>query len=159
MVDITGKIYVISAPSGAGKTSLCKELIDIFPTLRHSVSYTTRSIRAGEVDGVDYHFVSQATFDQMVSTGAFVEWALVHGNSYGTALQVLEQASDSSSDILLEIDCQGAQQLKKNLANAIFIFIMPPSLEELQRRLVGRNTDADDVIKKRLVKFSGKCGH
>lgn len=146
-----GNIFVISAPSGAGKTSLCKELIDFFPELRHSVSYTTRPIRAGEVDGRDYHFVDQKTFDQMVASGAFAEWAMVHGNSYGTSLQTVKQALDSGSDILLEIDCQGARQLKKNLANALFVFIMPPSLEELRRRLVGRNTDADDVIKKRLI--------
>ena len=149
-----GNIYVISAPSGAGKTSLCKELIDFFPALRHSVSYTTRSIRTGEVDGIDYHFVDQLTFDQMVSDGDFVEWALVHGNYYGTTLQALQQARDSGSDILLEIDYQGARQLKKNLADATFVFIMPPSIEELTRRLVGRNTDADDVIKKRVVNAS-----
>ena len=143
-----GNIFVISAPSGAGKTSLCKELIDFFPELRHSVSYTTRPIRAGEVDGRDYHFIDQAAFDQMVASEAFAEWAMVHGNSYGTSLQTVQQALDSGSDILLEIDCQGARQLKQNLANALFIFIMPPSLEELQRRLVGRNTDSDDVIKK-----------
>ncbi len=156
MADIKGNIYVISAPSGAGKTSLCKELIDFFPALRHSVSYTTRAIRGGEADGVDYHFVDQATFDQMVSTGAFVEWALVHGNNYGTTLQNLQQARDTGSDILLEIDCQGARQLKKNLTKATFIFIMPPSIEELTRRLVGRNTDADDVIKQRIVNASAE---
>ena len=156
MTIMHGNIYVISAPSGAGKTSLCKELIDFFPALRHSVSYTTRLIRAGEVDGVDYHFVNQDTFDQMVYAGDFVEWALVHGNRYGTTLQALQQASDFGSDILLEIDCQGARQLKKNLANATFVFILPPSLEELERRLVGRNTDTDDVINMRVVNASAE---
>lgn len=156
MSDKHGNIYVISAPSGAGKTSLCKELIDFYPSLSHSVSYTTRPIRTGEVGGVDYHFVDQATFDQMVSANAFVEWAQVHGNNYGTTLKALHQARDSGSDILLEIDCQGARQLKKNLPNAIFIFILPPSIEELQRRLVGRNTDADEVIKNRLVTASAE---
>jgi len=154
MTEKHGKIYVISAPSGAGKTSLCKELIDFFPALRHSVSYTTRLMRAGEVDGVDYHFVSQAAFDQMVSAGNFVEWAQVHGNCYGTTLEAIKQSRDSGSDILLEIDCQGARQLKKNLEHAVFIFIMPPSLEELQRRLVGRKTDNQEVIKRRLFNAS-----
>lgn len=150
MTESRGNIYVISAPSGAGKTSLCKELIDFFPTLRHSISYTTRSMRDGEVDGVDYHFVNQAVFDQMVSAGDFIEWAEVHGNCYGTTLQAIQQSRDSGSDILLEIDCQGARQLKKGLEQAIFIFIMPPSLEELQRRLIGRKTDKEDVIRQRL---------
>ncbi len=149
-----GNIFVISAPSGAGKTTLCKELIDFFPELRHSVSYTTRPIRNGEVDGRDYHFVDQATFDQMIAAGAFAEWAMVHGNSYGTSLQTLQQAIDSGSDILLEIDCQGAMQLKKHLAEAIFVFILPPNLEELRRRLVGRHTDADEVIEKRIYNAS-----
>lgn len=151
MVRKSGNIYVISAPSGAGKTSLCKELIDFFPELRHSVSYTTRAMRTGEVDGVDYHFVDQARFDKMVAAGEFAEWARVHGNCYGTSLQTLQQALDAGSDILLEIDCQGARQLKQNLGNAIFIFIMPPSVEELRRRLDGRDTDARDVIEKRIA--------
>jgi guanylate kinase len=150
MMSNTGKIFVISAPSGAGKTSLCKELIDFFPELRHSVSFTTRPIRVGEVDGEDYHFVDQGSFDQMIASGAFAEWALVHGNSYGTSLRTLQQAIDSGSDILLEIDCQGAQQLKKRLDNAVFIFIMPPSLDELRRRLIGRDTDSDAVIEQRI---------
>lgn len=154
MTTNRGKIFVISAPSGAGKTSLCKELIDFFPELRHSVSYTTRSIRAGEIDGRDYHFVDQDTFDQMISDSAFAEWAQVHGNYYGTSIQTLQQAIEAGADILLEIDCQGAMQLKKHLSNATFVFIMPPSLEELRRRLVGRDTDSDDVIEKRIVNAS-----
>ena len=154
MTSRKGNIFVISAPSGAGKTSLCKELIDFFPELRHSVSYTTRSIRTGEIDGSDYHFVSQDTFDQMVSSTEFAEWALVHGNYYGTSLRTLQQAIDSGADILLEIDCQGAMQLKQHLTNATFVFIMPPSLDELRRRLVGRDTDSNDVIEKRIVNAS-----
>ena len=151
MTSRKGNIFVISAPSGAGKTSLCKELIDFFPELRHSVSYTTRSIRTGEVDGIDYHFVDQETFDQMVSAAAFAEWARVHGNYYGTSVRTLQQAIDTGSDILLEIDCQGAMQLKQHLSNATFVFIMAPSLDELRRRLVGRDTDSGDVIDTRIV--------
>jgi guanylate kinase len=145
-----GNIFVISAPSGAGKTSLCKELIDFFPALRHSISYTTRSARNGELDGRDYHFIDQSTFDQMVAANAFAEWAVVHGNYYGTSLQTLQQALQAGSDILLEIDCQGAMQLKNSLSQATFIFIMPPSLDELRRRLVGRETDTNDVIEQRI---------
>lgn len=151
MVSSTGNIYVISAPSGAGKTSLCKELIDFFPQLRHSVSYTTRSIRPGEVNGVDYHFIDQDRFDQMIAAGEFAEWAQVHGNFYGTSLQTLRQALEAGSDILLEIDCQGARQLKASLANAVFIFIMPPSIQELRRRLDSRNTDSHAVIEERIT--------
>lgn len=145
-----GILYVISAPSGTGKTSLCKEIVDIFPLLRHSVSYTTRPIRTGEKDGTDYHFVSSEKFASMVESGAFAEWAEVHGNRYGTALATLEQARAAGTDILLDIDCQGAAQLKGSSAQAVFIFILPPSLEELERRLRGRNTDHPEVIARRI---------
>jgi len=146
-----GILYVISAPSGAGKTSLCKEIIDIYPDLRHSVSYTTRPIRAGEVDGVDYHFVTRKEFDAMVGEGAFAEWAEVHDNCYGTALRTLEEARTEGLDILLDIDCQGAAQLKKTYHKGVFIFILPPTLSELQRRLQGRNTDSAAVIERRIA--------
>ncbi len=146
-----GNLFVVSAPSGAGKTTLCKAVIDFLPNLRHSVSHTTRLPRAGEVDGQDYHFVSNTQFDAMVADGAFVEWALVHGNRYGTALSSLEQARDAGCDLLLEIDCQGAAQLKERCPDAIFIFILPPSFQELERRLEGRQTDAPEVIAQRLL--------
>lgn len=145
-----GLLYVVSAPSGAGKTSLCKAIIDILPNLRHSVSHTTRLPRDGEVDGQDYHFVSNAQFDAMVEDGAFVEWALVHGNRYGTALTSLEKVRASGFDLLLEIDCQGAAQLKEQSPDAIFIFVLPPSFQELERRLKGRQTDSAEVIDQRL---------
>ncbi len=145
-----GLLYVVSAPSGAGKTSLCKAIIDFLPNLRHSVSHTTRSPRAGEVDGRDYHFVTNAQFDAMVVEGAFVEWALVHGNRYGTALASLEAGGRVGCDQLLEIDCQGAAQLKERCPDAIFIFVLPPSFQELERRLKGRQTDAAEVIEQRL---------
>lgn len=145
-----GLLYVVSAPSGAGKTSLCKAIIDILPNLRHSVSHTTRSPRSGEIDGRDYHFISNAEFDAMVADGAFVEWALVHGNRYGTALASLEAVRGAGCDLLLEIDCQGAAQLKERCPDAIFIFVLPPSFEELERRLKGRQTDAPEVIEQRL---------
>jgi guanylate kinase len=146
-----GILFVISAPSGTGKTSLCKEIVDIFPGLRHSVSYTTRPMRNGERDGVDYHFVTPETFNAMVAKGAFAEWAEVHGNRYGTALATLERARNAGEDILLDIDCQGAAQLKKSWDHGVFIFVLPPSLTELERRLRGRNTDSDEVIARRIV--------
>jgi len=145
-----GILFVISAPSGAGKTSLCKEIVDIFPALRHSVSYTTRPKREGETDGVDYHFVTPPAFLAMVEAGAFAEWAEVHGNRYGTSLAFLEQCRADGIDILLDIDCQGAAQLKSSCAQAVFIFVLPPSLEELERRLRGRNTDLPEVIARRI---------
>lgn len=145
-----GILFVISAPSGTGKTSLCKEIVDIFPALRHSVSFTTRPRRAGETDGIDYHFVSPPVFTAMIESGAFAEWAEVHGNHYGTGLAFLQQCRADGIDILLDIDCQGAAQLKESCSQAVFIFVLPPSLEELERRLRGRNTDPPEVIARRI---------
>ena len=154
-----GIIFVISAPSGAGKTSLCKELIDFFPTLRHSVSYTTRPARQGEVEGVDYHFITLERFRAMIAAGAFAEWAEVHGNFYGTALASLDAARQAGEDILLDIDCQGAEQLRQSLDQGVFIFILPPSVEELRRRLVHRNTDSQEVIERRIANAKGEISH
>jgi guanylate kinase len=151
-----GILFVISAPSGAGKTSLCKEIIDFFPGLRHSVSYTTRPERPGEREGVDYHFVSSGTFDGMVARGEFAEWAEVHGNRYGTSLQTIDDARRTGQDILLDIDCQGAAHLKKTCRQGVFIFILPPNFEELRRRLEGRNTDAREVIERRIANARGE---
>ena len=145
-----GILFVISAPSGAGKTSICREIVDIFPELRQSVSYTTRQMRTGEVEGVDYHFVTVERFEQMVAAGAFAESAEVHGNRYGTALTTLEDARRGGVDILLDIDCQGAAQLKRSWPSAVFIFVLPPNLAVLQSRLQGRQTDSPDVVARRL---------
>jgi guanylate kinase len=145
-----GILFVISAPSGTGKTSLSKEVIDFFPQLRHSVSFTTRPMRSGEVDGRDYHFVSSETFAAMIEEGAFAEWAEVHGNRYGTALATLEDSRRSGFDLLLDIDCQGAAQIRRTYKHGVFIFILPPSFDELERRLRGRNTDSSEVIRRRI---------
>src|SRR5512147_3042700 len=120
-----GILYIISAPSGAGKTSLCKEVIDIFPDLRHSVSYTTRGARPGEVHGRDYFFVTKTEFERMVAAGEFAEWAEVHGNHYGTALKTLQEYCDAGIDVILDIDCQGARQLKSRHDGGVFVFILP----------------------------------
>ncbi len=146
-----GILFVVSAPSGAGKTTLCRAMFDKFSDLRHSISFTTRPIRSGEQDGVDYHFIDQKCFDGMVVSGDFVEWAEVHGNSYGTALATLKHAAASGSDLLLEIDCQGARQIRNSIKEAGFIFVLPPDFLELERRLRGRETDSDEIISRRML--------
>ncbi len=145
-----GILYIVSAPSGAGKTSLCNELIDIFPNLRHSVSYTTRQARPGEIHGRDYFFVSMAEFERMVAAGEFAEWAKVHGNFYGTAAATLDECRAKGIHVILDIDCQGARQMKSRYADAVYIFILPPDFEELRRRLEGRNSDYAEVIERRM---------
>jgi len=145
-----GVLFVISAPSGAGKTTLCKEIIDKFPNLRHSISYTTRTPRTGEVHGRDYFFVGQDEFSRMVADGEFAEWAEVHGNLYGTSLSTLKQCRSQGIDLILDIDCQGAQQLKGRFDGGVYIFILPPSIAELRRRLDGRSSDSEEVIERRI---------
>ncbi len=147
-----GVLMVVSAPSGAGKTTLCTRLKDLFSGLRESISYTTRPPRPGEIDGISYHFTSQERFREMVAAEAFVEWAEVHGNLYGTARATLDDARKDGIDILLDIDCQGARSLKDQDVPAVFVFIMPPSLPELRRRLTQRSSDAADVIERRMVR-------
>lgn len=151
-----GILFVISAPSGAGKTTLCRQIIDFFPNLRQSVSFTTRPMRAGEVDGVDYHFVDVERFRRMIAKDAFVEWAQVHDNYYGTALETLDQARDAGEDVLLDIDFQGAAQLKQRGGEAVYIFIAPPGIEALEQRLRGRGTDSEAVIARRIENAQGE---
>ncbi|PLX99360.1 MAG: guanylate kinase [Desulfuromonas sp.] len=146
----SGSVFVVSAPSGAGKTTLCKALLEASPDLQLSVSYTTRPMRAGEKDGVDYHFVDIADFEKRIEEGEFAEWARVHGNYYGTSIRRLEEMSRSGKDILLDIDYQGAAQLKKCLDNGVYIFIMPPDFAVLQQRLEKRNSDPEEVIIRRI---------
>lgn len=145
-----GILFVISAPSGAGKTTLCKEVIDIFQNLRHSVSYTTRTARLGEVHGRDYYFIPVDEFKRMVAAEEFAEWAEVHGNYYGTALKTLEEYRKCGIDVILDIDCQGAYQLKKRYLGAVYLFVLPPSFQELRRRLDCRSSDAPEVIERRI---------
>ena len=145
-----GILFIISAPSGAGKTTLCKEVVDIFQNLRHSVSYTTRAPRTGEVHGRDYIFVSPSEFEKMITAGEFAEWAEVHGNHYGTAIKSLDEYRTKGIDVILDIDCQGARQLKERYGDGVFIFILPPSFHELRRRLDSRNSDSDEVKERRI---------
>lgn len=145
-----GILFVVSAPSGAGKTSLCRELIDSSVDLRQSISFTTREKRGGERDGVDYYFIDTITFQQKIAAGEFAEWAEVHGHLYGTSLQILNAATTQGTDLLLDIDCQGAAQIKSNYQQGVFIFILPPDYAELEKRLRGRGTDDEIVIQHRL---------
>jgi guanylate kinase len=145
-----GILFIISAPSGAGKTTLCKEVVDILPNLRHSVSYTTRSPRSGEVHGRDYFFISPSEFETLMAAGEFAEWAEVHGNFYGTAIKTLDEYRTNGIDVILDIDCQGARQLKERYRQGVFIFILPPSFNELRRRLDLRNSDSDEVKERRI---------
>ena len=145
-----GLLYVVSAPSGAGKTSLCRAITDTLENLTHSISYTTRKPRNGEIDGRDYHFVSQDRFQSMIHAGDFAEWAEVHSNLYGTSRRMLDDMISKGIDIILDIDTQGAKQIKRNFNSAVFIFIMPPSLDILEERLRNRKSDREDEIKKRM---------
>ncbi|BCO11244.1 Guanylate kinase [Citrifermentans bremense] len=147
---------MISAPSGAGKTSLCKEIIDIFPNLRHSVSHTTRPPRTGEVHGRDYFFVGKEEFNRMVAAGEFAEWAEVHGNLYGTSLATLKDSRADGVDLILDIDCQGARQLKGRFEGGVYIFVLPPNIEELRRRLDNRSSDSPEVIERRINNAAGE---
>lgn len=156
---VRGTLFIVSAPSGAGKTTLVRMLLEHDAGLQLSVSYTTRAARAGEVDGRDYHFVDVAAFLAMRSRGDFLESAEVHGNYYGTSRVWLEQALASGQDVLLEIDWQGARQVRQLFPGAVGIFIMPPSMDELERRLRGRGKDGDEVVRRRLANAAAEIEH
>lgn len=149
--DRLGTALVVSAPSGAGKSTLIKRLRTEFPGLGFSVSCTTRTPRPGERDGVDYHFVDQAAFAALAAQNHFAEWAVVHGNSYGTPRQgVLDQLA-SGQDLIFDIDVQGAKALRENLGLGRFVFILPPSRRALEERLAGRGSDAPETVARRLA--------
>ena len=154
-----GKLFVITAPSGAGKTSLIEAVMRDDPTLKISVSYTTRAPRTGEKNGVDYHFIDEPTFRGMKARGEFLESAEVHGNHYGTGKQVLLDAVKRGDDLILEIDWQGARQVRKLYPECIGIFILPPSVDELERRMRARAQDSDAVIRRRLDNAREELAH
>ncbi len=147
-----GLLFVVSAPSGAGKTTLCRALTGSLENLTHSISYATRKPRPGETDGRDYYFVTEERFREMVQGGDFAEWAQVHSNLYGTSRRVLDDMRTEGIDVILDIDTQGAKQIKEKYREAVFIFIMPPSLEILEERLRNRKSDREDEIKKRMLR-------
>ena len=145
-----GHIFIISAPSGAGKTTLRRAVLERLPDVLYSVSYTTRSPRPGEVGGRDYEFISRAEFEEGIGAGRWAEWARVHGNYYGTSADVLRQAVAAGRDILLDIDVQGARQIRSRFPQSVTIFIMPPSLDTLVKRLQARDTDDPEAVALRL---------
>jgi len=151
-----GEVLVVCAPSGTGKSTLISMLREHYPDFGFSISYTTRAPRGVEQDGREYHFVSRDTFVAMRSKGAFCEWAEVHGNFYGTATKPVEEMLHKGQDVLFDIDVQGAKLLKKTFYKGTFVFLLPPSREELVRRLRGRGTDSEESIAKRLSNASGE---
>jgi guanylate kinase len=163
----TGTLYIVSAPSGAGKTSLVKALIDAdivaeagaHPSIRVSVSHTTRAMRPGEVNGVNYHFVERAEFVRMIEHGDFLEQAEVFGNLYGTSQSTLQQTLDEGHDLILEIDWQGAEQVRRLMPQARSIFILPPSQQALRQRLTNRGQDSDEIIEGRMREAVSEMSH
>jgi guanylate kinase len=150
VIQRRGVLFVVSAPSGAGKTTLCREARHLLPDLAYSVSYTTRPPRPGEIEGTDFVFVTETQFRSLQERGKFAEWATVHGNLYGTRASVLETALGDGRDVLLDIDTQGAAQLRRRYQEAVLVFIMAPSMAELEQRLRERRSDAAGEITRRL---------
>ncbi|MBN1551793.1 guanylate kinase [bacterium] len=145
-----GICIILSAPSGGGKTSIIRELMSRLPILKHSISYTTRSVRSDKEDGKDYHFVTEDTFRKMVENGEFLEWAVVHGKFYGTSKHDLMVLLDNGYDVILDIDIQGSRNMRKAFQKGVHIFVMPPSMEVLENRLRSRGSENEEDLKKRL---------
>jgi guanylate kinase len=154
-----GTLYIVSAPSGAGKTSLVRALVATLPDVVVSVSHTTRTMRDGEVDGRDYHFVDAPRFMEMIDNGDFLEHANVFGNHYGISRQHIQQQLSSGKDVILEIDWQGARQIRQLMSDSKSIYILPPSIEALRERLQGREQDSDDVIESRMREAVSEMTH
>jgi len=156
---MAGNLFVVAAPSGAGKTTLVRMLLEQENSVHLSISFTTRGPRPGEQNGREYHFVDTVEFQSMIARQEFLEWAEVHGNFYGTSKKWIADQLAAGHDVLLEIDWQGAQQVRKLFPQAIGIFILPPSMDELTRRLTGRGTDSADVIARRLAAAQAEMRH
>ncbi len=151
-----GNFFIVSAPSGAGKTSLCQKLTSIVPNIRHSVSYTTRAPRSGEVNDRDYTFLSEDEFRAMAKRNEFAEWAKVHGHLYGTSRKRLEELREKGIDVILDIDTQGARKIRKHYNDGVYIFILPPSMEALRERLEKRMSNSPEEIELRMRRASAE---
>ena len=156
---MSGALFIVSSPSGGGKTSLVKALLEAEPEVRLSVSYTTRPARPGEVDGRDYHFVMAPVFERMLEAGEFLESAVIYGNHYGTSQKWIERERADGRDVVLEIDWQGAQQVRRLIRQVVSIFIMPPSPQILESRLRGRGQDSEEVVALRLAAAREEISH
>lgn len=155
----SGCLFIVAAPSGAGKSTLVNALLAREPAIKLSVSYTTRAPRPGEVNGEHYNFIDEVKFDQLRRQGVFLEYAEVHGNFYGTSAQWLSEQTQAGQDVLLEIDWQGAQQVKARFPHALGVFILPPSFEALEQRLIHRAQDSESVIARRLLNAGSEIAH
>jgi guanylate kinase len=151
MTEPAGHLFILSAPSGAGKSTLCRAILERFPQMRYSISYTTRDPRGRERNGVEYHFISEEEFKDGIRRNCWAEWAEVHGHYYGTSADFLQESVAGGFDVLLDIDVEGTRQLLQRFPEAVTIFIMPPSLQELRRRLEGRGSDSAEVIRRRMA--------
>jgi guanylate kinase len=156
---MSGLLFIVSSPSGGGKTSLVRALVEVEPEVRLSVSYTTRAARPGEVDGRDYHFVTPPVFERMLEAGEFLESAVIYGNRYGTSQKWIERERAAGHDVLLEIDWQGAQQVRRLMRQVVTIFILPPSPEVLESRLRGRGQDSEEIVSRRLAAARHEIAH
>ena len=156
---MNGILFIISSPSGGGKTSLVRALLEAEPEVRLSVSYTTRAARAGEADGRDYYFVTPPVFERMLEAGEFLESAVIYGNRYGTSQKWIERERAEGHDVLLEIDWQGAQQVRRLMRQVVSIFILPPSPEVLESRLRGRGQDSEEIVARRLAAARHEIAH
>lgn len=156
---MSGVLFIVSSPSGGGKTSLVKTLLEAEPALRLSVSYTTRPPRPGEEDGRDYHFVAAPVFERMLEAGEFLESAVIYGNRYGTSQKLIEREQAQGRDVVLEIDWQGAQQIRRVMRQVVSVFILPPSPEVLEARLRARGQDSEDIVARRLASAREEISH
>lgn len=156
MIRVKGSLFIVSAPSGTGKTTILKRVMEEVGDIAFAVSHTTRAPRPGEQDGHDYFFVSKEDFHRMREQGEFVEWAEVHGNYYGTSRKMLDSLISKGTDVLHDIDVQGARKIRDSAIDAVYVFILPPSLDALEQRLRGRDSESDEVIERRLRNAVGE---